>query len=149
MGCFVVFKKMSLYKNNTKKVNIICPACRNMFNKEIDMGYNKKGNCDVDLTVDAIEEAKKSAQFYLFTGDGDFEYLIKRLILREVKVRIVSTSKKIRKGDRYYVSRFSTKLRDLCSRYLNMMDFIEINNLKLIIEKRKRPRSAIFSKKDE
>ena len=40
--------------------------------------YNSKSNCDVDLTVDAMEEAGPDKEFLIFTGDGDFEYLIKK-----------------------------------------------------------------------
>ena len=37
------------------------------FNEIVDMVYNRKSNCDVDLTVDAMEYAETNSEFYIFT----------------------------------------------------------------------------------
>ena len=50
--------------------------CENRFADIVDMGYNRKSNCDVDLTVDAMEYSGPIRSF-IFTGDSDFEYLMK------------------------------------------------------------------------
>ena len=61
------------------------------------MGYNRKSNCDVDLTVDAMEEAGPGKEFFIFTGDGDFEYLIRKVVEKSTKVYIVSSNAGLRK----------------------------------------------------
>ena len=61
------------------------------------MGYNRKSNCDVDLTVDAMEEAGIDKEFLIFTGDGDFEYLIRKVVEKGTKVYIVASDAGIKK----------------------------------------------------
>lgn len=135
-GRIVRAKTVFAYKNKDKEININCPSCGNKFIERIDMGYNRKSNCDVDLTVDAMELAGLDSEFYLFTGDGDFDFLIKNVISKSTKVVLVSSAKKIASGHRYFTSRLSTKLHKLLSEYPKQVNFIEINNLKLKIEKK-------------
>ena len=99
------------------------------------MGYNKKSNCDVDLTVDAMEYAGHNTELYIFTGDGDFEYLIRKAIEKGSMVHIVSSAKKVKSGPRYSTSRFSTKLRRLTEEKGKPVDFLNIDNLKMKIKK--------------
>ena len=73
-GFIVRDKKLFSYKNKDKEINVSCPKCGNKFIEKIDTGFNKKANCDVDLTVDAMDLAKNGDVFYIFTGDGDFEF---------------------------------------------------------------------------
>lgn len=134
-GFVVRAKTVFAYKNRDKEINISCPKCGNKFTYRVDMGYNKKSNCDVDLTVDAINLAQKDNIFYIFTGDGDFEFLIKNIISKGVKTYIISSARKIKSGRRYFTSRLSTKLRRLCGEYKKSVNLIEINDLKLRIEK--------------
>ena len=133
-GCVVRAKTVFAYKNKDKDINVACPSCGNTFIEKIDNGYNRKSNCDVDLTVDAMDMAISNAEFYLFTGDGDFEYLIRNVNLKGVKVRVISSSRKIKSGPRYFTSRLSKKLRKLFSENTGQVDFIEINNLRMKIE---------------
>jgi len=135
-GCVVKAKTVFAYKNKDKEINIVCPSCGNKFIKIVDMGYNKKSNCDVDLTVDAMEIAEPNSKIYLFTGDGDFGPLIENAISKGVKVFLISSAKKIISGPRYYTSRLSTKLRKLCGKYPKELSFVEINDLKVRIEKK-------------
>ena len=133
-GCIVRAKTVFAYKNKDKDINVTCPSCGNTFIEKIETGYNRKSNCDVDLTVDAMDMAMPDTEFYLFTGDGDFEYLIRNVNSKGVKVRVVSSSRKIKSGPRYFTSRLSKKLRKLFSENIEQVDFIEINNLKMKIE---------------
>lgn len=135
-GCIVRAKTVFAYKNKDKEINIICPSCGNKFIKRIDAGYNKKSNCDVDLTVDAMELTEQDSKFYLFTGDGDFGSLIENVISKGVKVSLISSAKKIISGPRYFTSRLSVKLRKLCGKYPKELFFIEINDIKVKIEKK-------------
>src|SRR3989344_4023528 len=94
-GCTVRAKIVFAYKNKDKTLQVTCPKCQNGFVERVDMGYNKKSNCDVDLTVDAMECAATDTEFYIFSGDGDFEYLIRKVVEKGTKVHIVSSAKRI------------------------------------------------------
>ncbi|MEK7658499.1 MAG: NYN domain-containing protein [Patescibacteria group bacterium] len=132
IGFVVRGKKLFSYKNRDKEINVSCSKCGNKFIEKIDMGYNKKANCDVDLTVDAMDLAQKDNVFYIFTGDGDFEFLIRNVILKEVKTYIISSARKIKtRGHRYFTSRLSKKLRILAMENKDKVYIIEINNLRM------------------
>ncbi len=134
-GCIVRSKIVFAYKNKDKKIQTKCPQCGNEFISNVDMGYNRKSNCDVDLTVDAMGSVNKGNEFYIFSGDGDFEFLIRNVIEKEVRVHIVSSAKKIKSGPKYFTSRFSTKLRKLIEEKGRPVDFLNIDNLKMKIKK--------------
>lgn len=51
----------------------------------------RKGNMDIEIAVDAMAMADKIQVAYLFSGDGDFTYLVKALRQRGVKVIVVSS----------------------------------------------------------
>jgi uncharacterized LabA/DUF88 family protein len=50
-----------------------------------------KGNMDVELAVDAMELAEYIDQMVLFSGDGDFRFLVAAMQRRGVHVTVVST----------------------------------------------------------
>ena len=134
-GCIVHSKIIFAYKNKDKNIQVKCPKCENDFTEIINMGYNRKSNCDVDLTVDAMEHAGIDTEFYIFSGDGDFDYLIKKIVEKGSNVHIVSSAKKIKSGPNYFTSRFSTKLRKLIEENGKPVDFLNIDNLKMKIKK--------------
>src|SRR3979490_803822 len=49
-----------------------------------------KGNMDIELTVDAMELAGHVDQIVLFSGDGNFRYLVEAVQRRGVPVTVVS-----------------------------------------------------------
>lgn len=56
------------------------------------MGRRKvKGNMDIELAVDAMEISNHIDHIVLFSGDGDFRYLVEALQRRGVRVSVVST----------------------------------------------------------
>lgn len=56
------------------------------------MGRRKvKGNMDIELSIDAVELAATVDHFVLFSGDGDFRYLVEALQRKGRKVTVVST----------------------------------------------------------
>ncbi len=134
-GCIVRGKTVFAYKNRDKDIEILCPQCQHKFIEHIDMGYNRKSNCDVELTVDAMENAKEGNEFYIFTGDGDFEFLVRAVNKKGTRVHIVSSPKKIKTGPRYFSKRFSTKLRDLIASSPKKVSFINIDNIRFKIQK--------------
>lgn len=133
--CFVRSKPVFAYKNRDKVVAKMCRACEaeNIFT--FDMGYTKKSNCDVELGVDAIEKSGPEVELLIFTGDGDFEYLIRRALEKGVgKVHIFSyAGKEIRAG--ITISRFSTKLRDLIAEKRECVFYTSLNDIKHKIKK--------------
>ncbi|MCQ8781129.1 LabA-like NYN domain-containing protein [Mangrovibrevibacter kandeliae] len=50
-----------------------------------------KGNMDIELAVDAMQLAETVDHFVLFSGDGDFRYLVETLQRKGRKVSVVST----------------------------------------------------------
>ena len=50
-----------------------------------------KGNIDVELTTDVMEISDKIDHVMLFTGDGDFKYLVQAIQRKGVRVSVVST----------------------------------------------------------
>lgn len=134
IGCIVRSKPIFSYKNKDKEIRLECPKCQNNFTHRINTGYNRKSNCDVDLTVDVMECAISGAEFYIFTGDGDFEYLVRKITEKGGIAHIVSSAKKIQ-GFGYSTSRLSTKLRRLTQEKGKPVDFLNIDNLKMKIKK--------------
>jgi len=130
-GIVVKSKPIFSYKNRAKKVIIKCKDCGKEHMHRIGMGYTKKSNCDVELAVDTIEKASEEVEFIIFTGDGDFEYLIRASLEKGVsKVSIFSyAGKDIIAG--MTISRYSTKLRKLVADesdkvfYVSLRDFRE------------------------
>lgn len=56
-----------------------------------DGGRRVKGNMDIELTVDAMSLSSSIDHFYLFSGDGDFVYLVNELQRRGRRVTVVSS----------------------------------------------------------
>jgi uncharacterized LabA/DUF88 family protein len=135
IGYEVHAKPYSMYKNRDQLVKIICPKCENEIDYKIDRGIRWKSNCDVELSVDATNYAKEGIEYLVFTGDGDFEYLIRNAVDKSVKVYIISSAKKIKVAPRYSISRFSTKLRDLVAEKKDSVFYVDINLWKLKIKK--------------
>lgn len=55
-----------------------------------------KGNMDMEIAVDALLMADHVDDIILFTGDGDFTYLVRALQQKGVRVTVVSTLGKSR-----------------------------------------------------
>jgi len=95
---FTALKKMGL-KLVTKKMKIIRDG-----NTTI-----RKANFDVEITYDALELRKKYDNLVLFSGDSDFEYLIKKLRGYKKSTIVVSTS--------YHISK---ELIYCCKKYIDL-----------------------------
>lgn len=52
-----------------------------------------KGNMDLEIAVDALRMVKHVSHMYLFSGDGDFRYLIEAIQNEGVRVTVVSSLK--------------------------------------------------------
>lgn len=134
-GCTVRSKPIFAYKNTDKKITKTCRSCgeENLFT--IDTGYTRKSNCDVELAVDAIEHAGPDTELFIFTGDGDFEYLMRTALEKGVsRIYIFSfAGKDVRAG--VTISRFSTKLRELLSEKPDKVFYTSLNDIKHTVKK--------------
>ncbi len=126
--CVVKSKPVFAYKNRNKIIPLRCQCGKENIHT-VDMGYTKKSNCDVELSVDVIEKSAKDTELLIFTADGDFEYLIRKALDKGVdKVSIVSfAGKDIKAG--MTVSRFSTKLRDLIAEKPDKVYYISLKDI--------------------
>ncbi len=136
LGYVIKAKPYYVYKNKDTLIKLNCPSCKTDITHKIDGGVKWKSNCDVELSVDAKNHSGKDAEFLIFTGDGDFEYLIRDVVANGTKVYVISSPKKLRLGPRYFVSRFSTKLRNLIAEKSDNVFFLDINDWKIRIEKK-------------
>lgn len=127
LGAVVRPKYYFTYKNKDKVIKSNCVNCDHENTITINNGYSWKCNCDVELTVDAIDHLEKSDQIFIFSGDGDFEYLIQKIVDKNIKVTMVSTNKGVNK-------RLSTKIKEMIKNN-SLVNFIEIDNLKYLIKK--------------
>jgi uncharacterized LabA/DUF88 family protein len=134
-GCIVKTRTVFSYKKPDKTISIKCVACGKENAEVVDMGYNRKSNCDVDLTVDAMEYAGPDREFLIFTGDGDFDYLIKRLVEKGTKVYVVSSNAGIKKPG-LNTKRLSTRLKEVMKQHeQGKIDLINIDSWKMKIQK--------------
>ena len=133
-GCVVKTKTVFAYKKPDKTISIKCVECGKDNIEVVDMGYNRKSNCDVDLTVDAMEMAGPDTEFLIFTGDGDFDYLIRKVLEKGTKIYIVSSNAGVRKPG-INTKRLSTKLKDLVNENRGKINLIDINSWKMKIKK--------------
>lgn len=97
------------YKIRTKEVKII---------RQKDGTLLKKGNLDVELTIDAIRSIDRYTTAVLMSGDSDFEPLIKYLQGRKKRVVVISSkghvAKELLRSANEYVN--FNKLREFVER---------------------------------
>jgi len=118
------------YKRKDKTISILCSNCGQENTKSISMGYDKKSNCDSELTVDALELVQPETELLIFTGDEDFTYLIKKLVEKGVSIRLVSSRARPSPSA---PRRFSYRLKQMLD--TKEIDLIEINSWKERIKK--------------
>ncbi len=135
LGYIVRAKPYFIYKNQDQIIKISCPKCNTELTHKVSKGVKWKSNCDVEFAVDATNHIQKGVEYLFFTGDGDFEYLARDTAEKSVKVYIISSARKIKTAPRYFVSRLSSKLRDLVAEKRNKVFFIDINDWKFQIKR--------------
>lgn len=128
-GCIVKSKAVFAYKNRNKTVALKCLGCERDTIHTIDMGYRKKSNCDVELSVDVIEKSGPNVEFFIFTGDGDFEYLIRKALEKGVsKINVYGyEGKDIKAGVK--ISTFSTKLKALIAKERDKVYYTSLKDI--------------------
>jgi len=88
--------------------------------EDIKRGDLRKANFDVEIAVDAMEMVDEFGTLVLFSGDSDFDYLIKKLRRKNKKIIIIST--------KYHVAR---------ELILSSDKYIDLKKLKSFIERKK------------
>jgi len=129
-------KPVMIYKKKDKMIQVRCVKCNEENVKLVDMGYDKKANCDVELTMDVLEmtTVDPEVELIIMTGDGDFEALIRKASDSAKKIFIVSNSKKLKKAGSVR-ARFSTKLQALIEEKQDKIFFVDLNNWKYRIKR--------------
>jgi len=79
----------------TKPIKVIKIDDNHPLKRLYDYSEMYKSNCDVEITTDILLEMKEVDEIILFTGDSDFQYLVKKLKDLGKKVIIFSSRKTI------------------------------------------------------
>jgi uncharacterized LabA/DUF88 family protein len=96
---FLTVLKRSGFKLITKKV-------KNIYNGKYTLN---KANFDVEISLDAVSIIDQYKTLILFSGDSDFDYLVKHLKLNNKKVIVVSSQ--------YHIS---NELVTCCDKYIDI-----------------------------
>lgn len=96
---FFTFLKRNGFTLITKPLKIIKA-------EDVSRGDIRKANFDVEIAVDAMEMADSFDTLVLFSGDSDFDYLLKKLRGKNKNIIVISTKHHISKeliesGDKY------------------------------------------------
>lgn len=106
---FLTVLKKTGYSLVTKPLKLI---------RDRNKGHVRKANFDVEISVEAIKRLKSYETLILFSGDSDFDYLLKVVKAEGKKVIVVSM--------KYHVSR---ELIDRADKY------IDLRKIKKLIER--------------
>ena len=79
----------------TKLIKIIPLSSDHPLKKLYDYSEMYKSNCDVEITTDILLERAEIDEIILFSGDSDFQYLIKKLKDLGKKVIVFSSRRTI------------------------------------------------------
>lgn len=134
IGYSVRTKLTYVHPDKHQKIDTECDNCGNKFIHPHLIRGHRKSNCDVELSVDATNLLKDGDEALIFSGDGDFAYLVEYLINKNIKVIIISSTKRDFNGNK----RFSTRLSKILNREekdQKRVKFIHINNWKNLISK--------------
>lgn len=113
---FFVFLKKNGFKLITKPLKLIKT-------QDIERGDIRKANFDVEIAVDVMERIDNFDTAILFSGDSDFDYLIRNLRIKNKRVIVVSTG--------HHVSK---ELVRSCNKYIDLRKL-----RKLIMRENKSP----------
>lgn len=94
---FLTILKKTGYKLVTKPLKLI---------RDKNKGHLRKANFDVEIAVEAIKFLKEFDNLILFSGDSDFDYLLKEAKTNGKKIIVVSmkylvSRELIERSDRY------------------------------------------------
>jgi uncharacterized LabA/DUF88 family protein len=126
--CIIKPKIFKKYKKPDKVYPVTCTNCKNEFVKRVPGRFDWKCNCDVDLTIDVIEEAgSRAIRALIFTGDGDFKPLVEKLMEDNPKSKVYLFSSPLMINGK---SRLEINLRKLTNTYSTSVFFLDLNDLR-------------------
>jgi len=108
---FLTILKKTGYKLVTKPLKVI----RN----KSKTGHTRKANFDVEIAVEAVKQIDSFDTMILFSGDSDFDYLLRELKTKGKKTIVVST--------KYHISRELIKRADA---------YIDLRKIRKLIERK-------------
>lgn len=91
-GFILRLKEVKEFKRKPLKRKTTCPKCSHSFTKKIYRKPQRKANCDVDLTFDAMRYSSAYSRVIILSGDGDFYPLLQFLQSRGREVRVIAES---------------------------------------------------------
>jgi uncharacterized protein (TIGR00288 family) len=87
---FFVFLKKNGFTLITKPLKVIK-------DEDVKVGDIRKANFDVEIAIDAMELSSNFDTLVLFSGDSDFDYLLRKLKGRGKTIIVISSKKHISK----------------------------------------------------
>ncbi len=108
---FLTILKKTGYKLVTKPLKVI--------KNKSKAGHTRKANFDVEIAVEAMKQLSSFDTMILFSGDSDFDYLLKELKRASKRVIVVST--------KYHISRELIKRADT---------YVDLRKIKKLIERK-------------
>ncbi len=108
---FLTLLKKTGYKLVTKPLKII--------KNKSKIGHTRKANFDVEIAVETMKQINSFDTLILFSGDSDFDCLLKELKRENKKIIIVST--------KYHISRELIKRAD---------NYIDLRKIRKLIERK-------------
>lgn len=99
------------YKIRTKEVKVI---------RQSDGTFLKKGNLDVELTIDAVKQISSYSTVVLMSGDSDFHALVNYLQSKNKKVVVISSKGHV-----------SFELLKAANKYINFNELREVVERKI------------------
>lgn len=121
-GFFSKLKQQG-YRIRTKEVKLI---------KQADGTILKKGNLDVELTIDAVKDLKYYSTAILMSGDSDFHALVRYLQNKDKKVVVISSKGHV-----------SLELLKAADKYINF------NSLRGLVERIQIPKTPLRGLSDD
>lgn len=100
-------KFFSFLKNNG--FTLITKPLKIIKIEDIQRGDIRKANFDVEIAVDVMEMTNRFETLVLFSGDSDFNYLLRNLKKKNKKIIVISTTKHVAK-----------ELIESCDKYIDL-----------------------------
>lgn len=121
---FTAMKSLSDFNSLKPLIDFLSHNGYRMVTKDVDVHYNDgiiklKGNMDVEIACVAMELGRHVTDVFLFTGDGDFVYLVQQLQKMGVTVTVISTCKT-------QPSMCSGKLRRVADKFIDLADIRDL-----------------------
>lgn len=110
---FLTLLKKSGYKLTTKPVKLIK-------NNKVDAHHIRKANFDVEIAVESLKRKDLFDTIILFSGDSDFDYLLRELKNQRKKTVVISM--------KYHISRELIKSADIYVDLTKIRGMVERKN---------------------